>query len=259
MVRLFDTHCHLNDPQFSEDRCQVISGLKGHGVVAALVAGSDMSSSRMAAALSAENPMLYAAVGIHPHEAESFREDNLNELSLLVYNQHVIAIGEIGLDFYYDHSERPVQRDVFMRQLELAYTLSKPVICHVRSAHDDIINLMGSRKGKLPSGVIHCYSGNILQASRYLDMGFYISFAGPLTYKNAASQREVAAYIPNDRILAETDAPYLSPVPLRGKRNEPANVSYIIKKMAEVKCMDEEQLAEILIQNACKAFCIPLF
>ncbi|MCL2867142.1 MAG: TatD family hydrolase [Clostridia bacterium] len=257
-MRLFDTHCHLNDPQFDVDRGQVISGLKDHGVVAALVAGSDMPSSRLAAALSAENAMLYAAVGIHPHEAASFHHDNLDELSLLVHHKRVAAIGEIGLDYYYDHSERPVQRDVFMRQLELAYSFSIPVICHVRSAHDDIINLMGSRKGKLPSGVIHCFSGNTLQASRYLDMGFYISFAGPLTYKNAVGQREVAAYVPYNRILAETDAPYLSPVPLRGRRNEPAHVSYIIKKMAEVKCMDEEQLAETLIQNACKVFCIPL-
>lgn len=247
---LFDTHCHIDEERFDSDRSEVLQRMREAGVLNCVCVGSDMETSRRVIAFAENTQNVYAAVGVHPHEAKGFRQEDLQTLQGWFTHPKVKALGEIGLDYYYDHSPRDIQREVFQKQLELGYDAGMPVILHVRDAHGDVTELLRTRQGKLPRGILHCYSGSWESARAYLDMGFYISLAGPVTFKKAPAQWEVAQKVPLDRLLVETDSPYLSPEPVRGRRNEPANVRYVAEKVAQLRGIPFAELAELTTRNA---------
>lgn len=249
---LFDTHAHLNDERFDEDRHVIIKSLKENGVEAYCEIAYDMQSSFAACELSQKYDFIYAAVGVHPHDSKDMTEEDLPRLKELLSKDKVVALGEIGLDYYYDNSERDVQRYWFARQLKLAKSVNMPITVHSRDAMEDTINIL--REHGTGDGIIHCYSGSKESAKILLDMGYYISFAGPVTFKNANSILEVIKYVPEDRILIETDSPYLAPVPYRGKRNCPVYVAEVAKKVAELKGKSFEGIAQITTENAKKVY-----
>jgi len=249
-ITLFDTHCHVNDARFDGEREQVLSAMRDMDVLYAMEVGYDIPSSIAAMAFAQANEGFYAAVGIHPHEAKSYSEGDLDKLAEMLKMPKVCAMGEIGLDFYYDHSERSVQKDVCLKQMTLAYDLNVPVIYHVRDAHMEMLEMMKRQKDRLAQGIIHCFSGSAECAKEYLKLGYYISFAGPLTFKKAPNLIAAAEVVPLDRILIETDSPYLSPEPKRGRRNEPGFVRYVAQKVAEIKGVSLEEMAQITTENA---------
>ena len=245
---LFDTHAHLNDERFDEIRCELIESLKENGIGAYCEIGYDVESSQSAVELSKKYDFIYAACGVHPHDTQNLTEDDMSVLKELLKNPKAVALGEIGLDYYYDNSERDKQRFWFDRQLKLASDINKPVIIHTRDAMADTIDILKANKNN--RGIIHCYSGSKESAKILLNMGYYISFAGPLTFKNASAALEVAAYVPDDRILIETDSPYLAPVPYRGKTNTPVYVAEVAKKLAEIRNVSFEYISELTNENA---------
>ncbi len=251
---LFDSHCHVDDPKFDADREDVLARMAEHGVTRYAVIGSDMASSEHAMHYAQAHEGCYAAVGIHPHEAKTYREGDLDTLARWVRQERVQAIGEIGLDYYYDLSPREVQMDVCEKQMQLAYRLDVPVAYHIRDAHQDMINLMKRQKGNLSGGIIHCFSGSWEIAKEYLKMGYYISFAGPVTFKKAPRLQEAAMNVPLNRLLIETDSPYLAPEPVRGRRNEPANVRHVAEKIAALRGIPCEELCAATTQNAMDAY-----
>ena len=254
MIELFDSHCHVDEPKFDGDREPVHQRMLEAGVTRYAVIGSDMASSRHAADYAAAHEGCFAAVGIHPHEASGYREGDLDLLAKWVREEKVVAIGEIGLDYYYDHSPRDVQRKVCELQMELAYRLDMPVAYHVRDAHQDMIDLMKRHKGHLSGGIIHCFSGSWEIAKEYLKLGYDISFAGPVTFKKAPKLQEAAVNVPLDRLLIETDSPYLAPEPVRGRRNEPTNVRFVAERIAALRGMPLEELAAATTENALRAY-----
>ena len=256
-MRIFDTHCHLDDAKFDEDREDAYRRMIDAQVKRCVCVGSDLASSRRCVALADSHPGVYAAAGVHPHEAKDAPPDYLDALEDMLAKPRVKALGEIGLDYYYDLSPRETQMRVLSEQTELAVRLGKPVIFHIRDAHGDMVDFFRSRK-KLPEGIIHCFSGSPEIAREYVKMGFYISFAGPLTFKKAPHLQAAAREVPLDRVLVETDSPYLAPEPVRGRRNEPANVQYTLKKLAELRDIPEEDMAEITWNNACLLYGISL-
>ncbi len=247
MSSFFDTHVHLDDPRYDEDRQDVIGRMRQAGVQGAVCVGADMPTSRAALALCGRHADLFCAAGVHPHEAKAYVPQDDAELAAMLAEPKCVALGEIGLDFHYDLSPRDVQRAVFARQLQLAADLHARVIFHVREAHGEAYDII--RACPVP-GVMHCYSGSREMAARYLDLGLYISFAGPLTFKNARGLAEVAAYVPLDRALVETDGPYLAPDPMRGKRNEPAYVAYTARRFAQLRSEPEQEVLDALVRNA---------
>ena len=249
-IELFDSHCHIDDERFDEDRDEVLHRMLEGGVTRYAVIGSDMATSRRAADFAAVHDGAYAVVGIHPHDAVTYKEGDIDLLAQWVKEEKVAAIGEIGLDYYYDHSPRDVQREVCAMQMELAYQLNMPAVFHVRDAHGDMIDIMRAHAGRLPGGVIHCFSGSWETAKEYLRMGFYISFAGPVTFKKAPKLQEAAVNVPRDRLLIETDSPYLAPEPKRGRRNEPTHVRYVCEKIAELRGESIEEVAAYTTRNA---------
>ncbi len=253
-MNLFDSHCHVDDRRLENDIDEVLARMAEHGVNRYAVIGSDMESSRHAIDFAQSHEGGYAVVGIHPHEAKTFVEEDLATLTEWVKLPKVQAIGEIGLDYYYDLSPRDVQLDVCEKQMQLAYRLNVPVAYHVRDAHQDMLDLMKRQKGQLSGGIIHCFSGSWEIAREYLKLGYYISFAGPVTFKKAPKLQEAAMNVPLDRLLIETDSPYLAPEPVRGRRNEPANVRYICEKIAELRGMEAAELAEITARNAMNVY-----
>lgn len=255
-MKLFDSHCHLDDEKFDEDRAETIARLREGGVEKCVCVGSDLPSSRRCVALAEQYDFIYAAAGVHPHEAKDAPPDYIDQLKALLSHSRVMALGEIGLDYYYDLSPRDVQKRVLQEQLDLACDTDMPVIFHIRDAHGDMFDILRSRS-RLPAGVIHCCSASAEMVREYLRMGFYISFAGPITFKNAAGPVSASQAVPLDRLLIETDSPYLAPVPLRGRRNEPANVHYVLEKQAEIHGIPPEELAEITFRNACALYRIP--
>lgn len=258
MTHLFDTHCHLEDERFAEDREAVIARLEGEGVMLAVTVGSDLASSRRCISLAETHPMLYAAAGVHPHEAKDAGEGYLDELRALLSHPRVKALGEIGLDYYYDLSPRDVQRRVFEEQLALAHDTDTPVILHIRDAHGEALEILRAHRKELTGGIVHCYSGSVESVKEYLNLGFHISFAGPVTYKNAAKLREAAQSVPPDRLLIETDSPYLSPEPKRGQRNQPAHVRYVCEKLAGLRGMEPQEMAALTWRNAHEAYRLPI-
>lgn len=256
-MKLFDSHCHLDDERFDADRAETIDRVQAGGVQRCVCVGSDLPSSKRCIALADAYDFIYAAAGVHPHEAKDAPADYLDRLKALLAHPKVVALGEIGLDYYYDLSPRDTQRRVMEEQIDLALETDMPVIFHIRDAHGEMLERLKARGGRLPAGVIHCCSASAEVVREYLKMGFYISFAGPITFKNAAAPVAASQAVPLDRLLIETDSPYLTPVPLRGRRNEPTYVRYVLEKQAEIHGVDPEALAEITFRNACALYRIP--
>ena len=248
-MKLFDSHCHLDDEKFDEDRAETIARLREGGVEKCVCVGSDLPSSRRCVALAEQYDFIYAAAGVHPHEAKDAPPDYIDQLKALLSHSRVMALGEIGLDYYYDLSPRDVQKRVLQEQLDLACDTDMPVIFHIRDAHGDMFDILRSRS-RLPAGVIHCCSASAEMVREYLRMGFYISFAGPLTFKKSVHLQAACQIVPLDRLLIETDSPYLAPEPMRGKRNDPSNVQYVCKKAAELHGIPAEEMAKITYENA---------
>jgi TatD DNase family protein len=248
----FDTHAHYNDEAFSADREAVLEAARASGVELIINAATDRESALESIALAEGHRFVWAAVGWHPHEAKSFDEGSAGEIRSWSAHEKVVAIGEIGLDYYYDYSERSVQREVFSRQLELARELGLPVIVHNRDAHADSMDIVGS----FPDvrGVFHSYSGSVEMAKALLDMGWYLGFSGPVTFKNAKKTPEVVAYCPQDRLLIETDCPYLTPVPHRGKRNDSSYLPFIVERIAEIKGLTPAEVAGLSLENGKRLF-----
>lgn len=250
MMELFDSHCHMIDHKFDTDRDDAIARMLEKGVTRYAEIGTDMESSRQVADFAACHKGCYAVVGIHPHEAKTMKDGDLDLLAAWLKEEKVVALGEIGLDYYYDFSPREVQIDVCEKQMELAWQLNVPVAYHVRDAHQDMLDLMKRHKGKLSGGIIHCFSGSWEIAKEYLKLGYYISFAGPVTFKKAPKLQEAAINVPRERLLVETDSPYLAPEPVRGRRNEPGNVYYVAEKIASLRSESLEELAAYTTRNA---------
>jgi len=251
---LFDTHVHLNARQFSEDRDEVIKRAHDNGVTRMTVVGFDDETIPIAIDIAEEYENIYATVGWHPVDAISFTEEKLQWLESLASHPKVVALGEMGLDYYWDTSPKDVQEKVFRQQIRLAKKVNMPIIIHNREATRDIIKVLQEEKAETVGGIMHCFSGTVQDVAPCLDMNFYISIAGPVTFKNAHEIKEVAKSVPLDKLLVETDAPYLAPHPHRGKRNEPAHVRLVVEKIAELRNIDEQELFEITTENALKFF-----
>lgn len=249
---LIDTHSHLNHEDFAEDLPQAITRAREAGVERILVAGYDMPSSEKAVEIAGAYEGVVASVGIHPHDAKSLKPADLDRLRELAAWEKVVAIGEIGLDFHYNFSPREEQEEAFRLQIRLAHELDMPIIVHSREAGDDILDILKSE----PSvrGVMHCFSQDLETAKQVIDLGFYIGVAGPVTYKRSEELREAVEWTPIDRLLVETDCPYLAPQKFRGKRNEPSYVVYVAEKVAEVKSLPFDTIAEKTTQNAYSLF-----
>ncbi|NLZ37998.1 MAG: TatD family hydrolase [Firmicutes bacterium] len=251
-----DTHAHLTDRRFSEDFEAVVARAKSAGVVTIINVGYDLPSSEAAIALAADNDNFFAAVGIHPHEASSVDQNILQSLKKLAAHPKVVAIGEIGLDYYYRHSEPKQQEHALRQQIRLARELALPVIIHDRDAHEDVLAILRAEKAAEVGGVMHCFSGDLDFALRCLELGFYISFAGTITFKKPGDLPLVAQKVPLERILIETDCPYLAPIPRRGRRNEPAYVVHVAEKIAELRQLELNKIAAITTQNAQRLFAL---
>jgi TatD DNase family protein len=250
---LFDSHAHIDDRKFNDDRDEVIARALASGVTGILNAGADMFSSARAVELAEKYEMVYASVGIHPHDAKDARESDYDKLAAWAVRPKVVAIGEIGLDYHYDFSPREVQQAVFIRQLELAAAVGKPVIIHDRESHADILAIVKAH-GKGLTGVFHCFSGSLEMAREVMKLGFYVSLAGPVTFSNAHKLVDIAREVPLNRLLVETDSPYLTPQPHRGKRNEPAYVRLVAEAIAHHRGVDIESVAQVTTENTKKLF-----
>lgn len=250
---LTDTHCHLDDPRFDADRPAVLERARAAGVTRVITIGYDLSSSKSGVEMAGSLPGVFAAVGVHPHDAAGVPPDYVESLRRLAAQPRVVAIGEIGLDFYRDLSPRPVQREVFAAQLRLAREAGLPVVIHCREAYDEVYDILRSEATGL-TGVMHCFSGNWEEARRFLAFGFYISIAGPVTFPQSSKLLAVARQVPFDRLLLETDAPYLTPIPYRGKRNEPAYLVHTARKVAEIREISLEEVTAATTENASRLF-----
>lgn len=249
---IIDTHCHLDMKQFDPDRTEVIERARAAGIEAMITVGSDLEGTVSAMKLSGQYDFIYASIGIHPHDAKDFSDDIYMKLRQWSDNSKVVAIGETGLDYHYDHSPRQVQRDVFEKHLRLAGETGLPVIIHSREAQKDTIEIL--RRSGINRGVLHCFSGDMEMAEQVMSMGFYISIAGPVTFKKTVELKEIAGSIPDDYLLVETDAPYLSPEPFRGRRNEPAFIIETLKQIADLRKVSLEDVARITSLNAKRLF-----
>jgi TatD DNase family protein len=251
---LIDTHAHLDHERFKDDVDQVIERAKLAKVQPIVTVGADLASSRQAVDFARRYPGVIATVGVHPHDADSVSDSVLDEITMLAGDEGVVAIGEIGLDYHYDFSPRDVQRRVFAIQISLARELGLPIVVHVREAYRDVMSILKSEHAEDVGGIIHCFSGDREVVKDCLDMGFYISVGGILTFANSKELRGIIKGLPLERILLETDSPYLTPVPYRGKRNEPAYVVHVAEALANLKDITFDKVAEITTLNACKLF-----
>ncbi len=247
-ITLIDTHCHLEMAPFDPDRDEVIQRARDAGIEAMITIGSDLKGNIGGLELSRRYDFIYSAVGLHPHDAKDFTQKILNQLKTWAKDAKVVAVGEIGLDYHYDHSPREIQREVFMKQLLLAKELKLPAVIHSREAKEDTLDIL--EKSGVDNGVFHCFSGDMETAEKVMELGFYISIAGPVTFKKAERLREIVKAIPDNRLLIETDAPYLTPEPFRGKRNEPSYVVHTAKALAELRGISIEDLSRITTLNA---------
>ena len=248
----FDTHAHYDDEAFDADRDELLEALPDRGVKLVVNPGCGRESSRTAVQLAECYSHVYAAVGWHPQEADGFDDKAENELRLLATRKKVVAIGEIGLDYHYDSSPREWQREVFARQMALARELDMPVIVHDREAHADCLEMV--RAFPQVRGVFHCYSGSAELARTLIELGWYISFTGAVTFKNARRALESIQVVPPERIMIETDSPYLAPVPYRGKRNDSSLLPYIARVVADVKGLSLEETAALTLENGRRFF-----
>ncbi len=248
----FESHAHYDDEAFDSDRYELIEKMHENGIEYIINAGSDIASSLKGINISEKYPYFYCAVGVHPHEVENMTEEDIETLRKYAQNEKVVAVGEIGLDYYYDADFKEIQKKWFRRQLELAYELDMPVIIHAREASQDCFDII--KGSKVRKGVIHSYSGSAQMALDYIKLGFYIGVGGIVTFKNARKPIETVEKIPLNRILLETDSPYLSPVPLRGTRNNSQNLKYICEKIAQIKQTTPNEVAEVTTKNSKSLF-----
>ena len=252
-MRLFDTHAHYDSGAFNADRLEVLSSMPEKGVELILNPGCDLDSSRTAVELSERFPFVYAAVGVHPSDCEGFSPDTVDALRALAGRPKVKAVGEIGLDYYWkDNPAHGFQQEVFHSQLELAEELKLPVIVHVREAHRDCLEIVKAHPNV--TGVYHCYSGSLEDAKILVKLGWMLSFTGVVTYKNARRSLEVIDWLPMDRLMIETDSPYLTPEPFRGQRNDSGKVYRVAETIAQVKGQDVEEIARITLANGKRFF-----
>jgi len=251
---LFDSHAHLDSIKFDGDRDIVIKRAHESGVSLIMNPGADYESSVNAVELSEKYDFIYAAVGVHPHDAKSLDDMMLGLIKAMARKKKVKAIGEIGLDYHYDFSPRDVQKYWFRKQLQLAKELKMPVIIHVREANQDVMDILKEENAFETGVLLHCYSGSAELARQYIKLGAYLSIAGPVTFKNARKLVEVVETVPLDRLMIETDSPYLTPHPYRGKRNESTYVKYVCEKIAEIKGVGYEEVANQTMKNAKKYF-----
>lgn len=247
---LTDSHTHLNAEQFQEDQDEVIQRARDAGVTRMVNVGFNRETIPSSIALAEKYDFIYSTVGWHPVDAIDMKPGDLEWIASLCQHEKVVAIGEIGLDYYWDKSPKDVQQRVFREQIRLARKLQMPIVIHNRDAHQDILTILKEEKAAEVGGIMHCFSGSWETAKQCLDMNFHISFGGPVTFKNAKQPKEVLAQVPLDRLLIETDAPYLTPHPYRGKRNESAYVRLVAETAAEIKGLSLEELAEITTNNA---------
>lgn len=247
---IFDTHAHYDDAQFDTDRADLLGSLNDHGIGRVVNIGANIASTKASVALAEKYPFIYAAVGVHPSDAQELNDEVYEWLKALTAHEKVVAVGEIGLDYYWDKEAdvRARQREWFVRQLELARENSLPVSVHSRDAAKDSLDIVKSH-GRDVGGVIHCFSYSVELAREYLNMGYYIGVGGVVTFNNAKNIKEVVAYAPMDRIVIETDCPYLAPVPNRGKRNSSLNLPYVVDTISQIKGMTAEAVEEITWKN----------
>lgn len=254
---LIDTHAHLNAKEFDEDREEVIARARENGVSTIVNIGFNAETIPTSLELAERHDFIYAVVGWHPQDAKNMTDEHLEWLAELSRHPKVVGLGEMGLDYYWDTSPKDVQAEVFRKQIRLARKLQMPIVIHNRDAHQDIITILREERAAEVGGIMHCFSGSWETAKLALDMNFYISFGGPLTFKNAKQPKEVAAKVPLDRLLIETDCPYLTPHPFRGKRNESGFVRYVCEEMANIHGLSCEEMARITAENARKLFGLP--
>lgn len=255
---LIDTHTHLDDARYNDDRDAMIARAREAGVERFITIGCDLATSESAVALAVQHDFVYASIGVHPHEVKHIQDNWYDEFRRLAKNRKVVAYGEIGLDYHYNHSSPKEQRERFREQIQLAHELRLPVIIHTREADTDTVAILREEQASEIGGVFHCFSGNAALAKDALDLGFYLSFSGILTFQSATALRDIAKAVPLDRVLIETDCPYLTPVPHRGKRNEPAFVAHVAAQLATIRAgeagMDANTIALATTRNAKRLF-----
>lgn len=250
---MIDTHCHLDFPDYNADRDDVLKAARDAGIAKMVNIGCDLKSSQASVDLADRYPQIYAAIGFHPHDAKSYDDQMEKQLRAMANNFKVVAIGEVGLDFYRDRSPRDVQREVFVRQMRLARELGLPLVIHIRDAYEEAIDMLIAEKAYEGNVVLHCFSGTVKDAERALDYGMYLSFGGVLTFSNSRLP-ELVRNVPLDQIILETDAPFLTPHPHRGTRNSPAMVALVYQKLADVLNRDLREIEAIIDGNAQKFF-----
>lgn len=254
MKKIFDTHAHYDDDAFDRDREALLASMKEQGVGRIVNVSANLHEIQETLKLIGQYPFIYGAAGVHPDDTRELNEENFGQIRQAAMHEKMVAIGEIGLDYYWDSSDRETQKKWFLRQLELAKELDKPVIIHSREAARDTLDLIKAAGGPDFSMVIHCYSYSTELAREYLNMGYYLGIGGVVTYKNGVKLKEVVSYMPLDRILLETDAPYLTPVPFRGKRNSSEKIHYVVEEIARLKQVSQEEVLETTWNNACRFY-----
>lgn len=246
---IFESHAHYEDARFDEDREALLKSFPQNGIDYVINVGSSLKTTKQSILLAEQYDFIYAAAGVHPEETAELNEENFAWLCEQMKKQKVVAVGEIGLDYHWDEPERSVQKQWFERQIALARQVSLPMIIHSRDAAKDTLDIMKACKAEEAGGVIHCFSYGVEMAREYLNMGFYIGIGGVVTFKNAKKLKEVAEYVPLDRILLETDCPYMAPEPHRGKRNSSLYLTYVAEKLADIKGVDVEKVYEKTREN----------
>lgn len=249
-MKLIDTHSHYNDEKFDNDRDEVIQNITNSGITTIINAGYSLESSKRAIEIANNYDFMYATVGVSPNDIENLKNNYIEQIKEMAKEQKVIAIGEIGLDYYWNKENKETQKEIFIKQVELANQLGLPIVIHTRDAVMDTIDILKNKVNCNKKGVFHCCPLNTELIKEGLKLGFYISFAGPITFKNSKNAEEIVKMVPIDRILIETDSPYLSPEPVRGTRNDSRNIKYIAQKIAQIKNMPIENIAEQIQKNA---------
>lgn len=246
---IFETHAHYDDEEFDQDREELVSSLPEKGIKYAANIGSNIETSQSTLELTKKYSHIYGVVGVHPNETGELNEDTFALLKKMAEEPKIVAIGEIGLDYHWKEPEPQIQKEWFDRQMSLAKELKLPIVIHSRDAAKDTIDMMNGAGAKEIGGVVHCYSYSLETAKIFLNMGFYLGIGGVVTFKNARKLKEVVEYVPLDRILLETDCPYLAPEPFRGKRNSSLNIPYIVKEIARIKNIDYETITAVTMEN----------
>ncbi len=253
-MKIFETHAHYDDAKFP-DRDQVLKACHEAGIQYIVNCASDIASCKTTLQMIETYPWVYGAIGVHPHSASEMDEDNLDRLyNYLTSSDKVVAVGEIGLDYHYDFSPRDVQQDWFIEQIELAKELELPIIVHTREALEDTYNILNDYSYGLTGGIIHSYNGSLEMAERFVELGFHIGIGGMVTFPKVRKVIETVKALPLDRLVVETDSPYLAPVPKRGERNDSRNLPYIVEKIAEIRGISAEEVAQATMDNACRLF-----